>query len=358
MTSRERVLTAMRRKVPDRVPHEIGVGLTAPKFREFQRRTGRDDPADYFGADVRSLGIAPTRERLDHRRYHEDGGSGLHLDQWGIGYVGSSDAADEFSHLQRMVHPMARLETAAEAAAYPLPDIEAPYRYAELPARIAGLHARGFAVAGSMECTIFETAWYMRGMERLFYDFVENPGFAEVLLDRVTEKAGALARGLALAGADILRMGDDVASQHGMLMSLPMWRKWLKPRLASVIAAAKAARPDVLVFYHTDGDAMDVVPDLIEIGVDILNPIQCECMDPAEAKRRFGKDLAFWGTLGTQSTLPFGTPDDVRREVKLRMETVGRGGGLLLAPTHMIEPEVPWENILAAVEAVDQCGWY
>lgn len=358
MTSRERVLTAMRRQIPDRVPHEIGVGLTPPKFREFQRRTGRDDPADFFGADVRPVGLSATREKQDHACYHANAADGLFLDEWGIGYVGSTDAADEFSHLNRMVPPMVWLSTAAEAEAYPLPDIEAPYRYAALPDSIAALQARGLAVGASMECTVFEIAWYMRGMERLFYDFVENPAFAEVLLDRITEKREAQARRYAEAGADILRMGDDVASQHGMLMGLPMWRRWLKPRLARVIAAAKAARPDVLVFYHTDGDAMAVVPDLIEIGVDILNPIQCECMDPAEAKRLYGKDLAFWGTLGTQSTLPFGAPEDVRREVKERMETVGVGGGLLLAPTHMIEPEVPWENILAAVEAVEEYGCY
>jgi uroporphyrinogen decarboxylase len=114
----------------------------------------------------------------------------------------------------------------------------------------------------------------------------------------------------------------------------------------------------VLVFYHTDGDAAAIVRDLIEIGVDILNPVQSECMDPTALKREFGHDLAFWGTLGTQSTLPFGTPADVRAEVKRRVETVGVGGGLLLAPTHMIEPEVPWENIVAAVEAVNEFGWY
>ncbi|HEY3269188.1 MAG TPA: uroporphyrinogen decarboxylase family protein [Armatimonadota bacterium] len=358
MTSRERVLTALRRGVPDRVPHEIGAGLTPPKLREFKRRTGQTDPAAYFGVDVRPVGIGPTRQVLDHSGYHPDAGPGLWTDEWGVGYTRSESDADEFSHLARCRHSMERLESLAELEAYPLPDIEAGYRYEHLPGETAGIQARGLAAVGSMECTVWEIAWYMRGMERLMFDFVEFPEFAETLLDRILEKRLVQARRYAEAGVDVIRFGDDVASQHGMLMSLPMWRRWLKPRLAKAIAAAKSARPDVLIFYHTDGDATTVVPDLIEIGVEVLNPIQCECMDPAALKREYGRDIAFWGTVGTQSTLPFGTPDDVRAEVKTRMETVGQHGGLLLAPTHMVEPDVPWENLLAAVEAVDEYGWY
>jgi uroporphyrinogen decarboxylase len=150
----------------------------------------------------------------------------------------------------------------------------------------------------------------------------------------------------------VLSMGDDVGTQRGMLMSVRMWRQHLKPRLARVIAAGRAVRPDVLVFYHSDGNMAAIIPDLIEIGVDILNPVQPECMDPAALKAQYGDRLSFWGLIGTQTTLPFGTPSDVAADVRLRIETVGKGGGLFLAPTHVIEPEVPWENIVAFVEAV------
>jgi len=110
------------------------------------------------------------------------------------------------------------------------------------------------------------------------------------------------------------------------------------------------------VFYHSDGAATPIIPDLIGIGVDILNPIQAECMDPVSLKREFGADIAFWGSIGTQTTLPFGTPEDVRREVRTRIETMGTGGGLLLGPTHYVEPDVPWENLLAFKEAVMGIG--
>jgi uroporphyrinogen decarboxylase len=141
-------------------------------------------------------------------------------------------------------------------------------------------------------------------------------------------------------------------------MSLPMWRKWFKPRLAKVWAAAKRINPDLLISYHTDGYVEPFIPELIEIGLDVLNPVQPECMDPAEIKSKFGNHLAFFGTIGTQTTLPFGTPDDVRREVKTRIETVGHNGGLVLAPSHLVEPDVPWENLMAFFEAAEQYGNY
>jgi uroporphyrinogen decarboxylase len=242
--------------------------------------------------------------------------------------------------------------------AYPLPDLDTAYRYEHLGGQVAALQEQGFAVAAGMACTIFEIAWYMRSMERLLTDFLDESPVATVLLDRITELRKHQARRYALSGADILHTGDDIGSQRGLIMSLPMWRRWLKPRLAAVIAEARAVRPDMLVFYHSDGDVTPAIPDLIEIGVDILNPVQCECMDPAALKREYGRDLAFWGTIGTQTTLPFGAPEDVRNEVRVRMQTVGVGGGLLLGPTHILEPEVPFENIVALVDAIHEYGWY
>ena len=135
-------------------------------------------------------------------------------------------------------------------------------------------------------------------------------------------------------------------------MDKELWRKWLKPRLKRGIDSAKSINPDVLCYYHSDGDISDIIEDLIEIGVDILNPIQPECMDPVAVKERYGSRVNLWGTIGTQTTMPFGTPKEVRREVRRMIEDAGRDGGLVIAPTHVLEPEVPFENIEAYVEAV------
>jgi uroporphyrinogen decarboxylase len=141
-----------------------------------------------------------------------------------------------------------------------------------------------------------------------------------------------------------------------MLLSPATWRKWLKPRLEKIISGARAIKPDVVFFYHSDGYVEPIIPDLIEIGINALNPVQPECMDPAKLKQQYGSKLAFWGTIGIQHTLPFGTPEDVEAEVKARIETVGKGGGLYLSPNHVIAPEVPHENLFALVRAVKKYG--
>jgi uroporphyrinogen decarboxylase len=360
MNSRERVVAALRREKPDRVPFDFALGFSPYQLEQFKRRTGQDDANDFFGADVRGTGIGPTRLQTDYSKYIDRASLPDHayIDEWGQGHVPTVSHDQYHSHLEGYVYPMLNLHSRPEALDYPLPDIEAEYRYTPVADDIATYQAHGLAVMAGMACTIFEVAWYMRSMELLLMDFVDNPEFAEVLLDRITEKRIIQAQRFAELGPDVIMFGDDVASQRGMLMSVAMWRRWLKPRLARVIGAAKRANPKVLAFYHSDGDASAIVPDLIEIGVDILNPIQPECMDPFSLKKTYGERLSFWGTLGTQSTLPFGTPDDVRRDIRLRCEIVGAGGGLLIAPTHMVEPEVPWENLVAFVEAVKEYGRY
>ena len=157
---------------------------------------------------------------------------------------------------------------------------------------------------------------------------------------------------------DIIHVGDDIGMEDRMMMSPDTWRKWFKPRMGKIISAAREIKPDVLFFYHSDGYVEPVIPDFIEIGIDVLNPVQPECMDPAKLKRLYGDKLAFWGTIGIQHTLPFGTPEEVEEEVRERIGTVGKGGGLYLSPTHVIAPEVPHENIFAFVKAVKKYGEY
>ena len=358
MNSRERVIAAMRHKATDRVPFDFALGFSPYQLGQFKQRTGQDDPNDYFGADVRGTSIGPTRLHTDYTRYIDITAlpAKAYIDEWGQGHIPTESNDLYHSHLEGYVYPMLQLHTRQDALEYPLPDIEAEYRYSPVADDIARYHERGLAVMAGMACTIFEVAWYLRSMELLLMDFVDNPDFAAAFLDRITEKRIVQAQRYAALKPDVIMFGDDIASQRGMLMSVPMWRKWLKGRLSRVIAAAKQVNPDVFIFYHTDGDATAIVPDLIEIGVDILNPVQPECMDTFELKRKYGQQLSFWGTLGTQSTLPFGTPEDVRRDINARCDMVARGGGLLIAPTHMVEPEVPWENLVAFVDAVKHYG--
>jgi uroporphyrinogen decarboxylase len=352
MDSRERVVTAMRRRQPDRTPFDFALGFSPYQLEHFRACTGQDDPDAFFGTDARGAHLDPTRLTTDFSRYHPDLPPDARIDEWGIGHIPTASDDPFHSHLEGFVYPMARLATIREVMDYPLPDIEAEYRYRDFALTVGGIHARNLAAIGHMAVTIFEVAWYMRSMELLLMDFVDNRDFAAALLDRITAKRCIQAGRYAEIGPDVILLGDDVGTQRAMLLRPSLWQEWLKPRLAAVIVAIRRVRPDQIVAYHSDGNVAAIVPDLLEIGVDVLNPVQPECMDPFALKRQFGERLAFWGTLGTQTTFPFGTPDDVRRAVRERINVVGRGGGLMLAPTHMVEPEVPWENIVAFVEEV------
>ena len=146
--------------------------------------------------------------------------------------------------------------------------------------------------------------------------------------------------------------GDDIGSQKGMLFHPDTWRRFFKPRMAELVRRVKAINPELKVAYHTDGDVREVIPELIEIGIDVLNPVQPACMDPAELKRDHGDHLLFWGAIDEQHTLPFGSPDDVRREIELRLRTIGAGGGLILGPTHHVQLDRPLENSWAMIETI------
>lgn len=358
MTSRERVVTALRHGKTDRAPFDFALGFSPYQIEQFRNRTGLSDPQEYFEADTRGVHCGPTKLTTDFRSFHTDLSERVYIDEWGIGHLPTESDSPMHAHLSGFLYPTRGFTTARQFRDYPLPDIEAEYRYAHLPEQVRALHDRGLAVHAGMHCTLFEMAWYMRSMEQFFADCIDNPEFAEIVLDRMLEKRIVQARYFAEAGVDMIQLGDDVASQRGMMMSLPMWRRWFKQRMQRLIAEIRAVRPDMLIFYHTDGNVSALIPDLIEVGIDILNPVQPECMDPVELKRLYGDRLSFHGCLGTQSVFPFGTADEVRDTVRHLIETVGVGGGLLLSPTHMVEPEVPWENIVAFVETVKERGKY
>jgi uroporphyrinogen decarboxylase len=358
MTPRQRVLAALNREAPDRVPFELSYGSFTPSLMDtYVVKTGDQNPEAYWNYPIRSVMFRPIPAfrlwRTYAAYYPVQLPVGANIGQFGVvSVLGSTE------HFARKISPLKNAATVEEIADYPLPDPLNPARYAHLKSAVADLHEQDLAVQGELYVTIFETAWAIRGFEETLADLALNPDIVETLFERLTEIRIIEARQLAEAGVDVLRLGDDVAGQTGMLMSPAMWRRWLKPRLARIIAAAKAVKPDIHIFYHSDGDCRAIIPELIEIGVTVLNPIQPECMDPAQLKIEYGDRLAFWGAIGTQSTMPFATPEEVRAVVKERIETVGKGGGFLIAPSHVLEPEVPWENVIAFIEAVQEFGVY
>lgn len=355
MTNRENVFRALRKNNPENVPFEFV--LCPSHIEEFKKRTGSDDYLAYYNFPIRYIDINESKKKFDSAKYYtnlpENASPILWNPDWGImGVTGS------VAHFQKMLHPMANLQTIEEIDEYPFPDFLEEYRWIGIPEKIQELKEEDLIVVAFMEMTTFEIAWYLRGMDTFMIDMIENKEFAEALLDKISELHARKAEKYAKSGADILMLGDDIGTQQNMMISPELWRDMIKPRLAKVIASAKNVKKDMLVLYHSDGNIQQVIPDLIEIGVDILNPVQPECMDPIILKELYGDNLSFWGTLGTQTTLPFGTPEQIRETCKNLIEKVGKGGGLLLAPTHMVEPEVSWDNLQAFIDAVHEYGQY
>jgi uroporphyrinogen decarboxylase len=264
-------------------------------------------------------------------------------------------------------HPLAEINGVEDLANYRGPDPLDPGLYEGMAARADQLMNErqvGY-VLGRNAPGIFEIALWTRGFESYFCDMVANQPLAEALLDLVLEvKMKYWARALELIGPNVMMISeaDDLSSQTGCLVSPQLYRKLIKPRHTQLFAfIRKHARVPVKIFYHSCGAIMDLIPDLIESGVDILNPVQVSAagMDTRELKRRFGKDITFYGGgVDTQKVLPRGTPGEVRDEVKRRIEDLAPGGGFIFNTVHNIQADVPPENIMAMWEAVQEYGVY
>lgn len=357
MTSRERVLAAVNRKIPDRVPKDLSWGLCPALVEEFHKRTSLDDYEEFFGLDTRILEFAPGRMELDYSGYYQGRNEepGFSINEWGVGIGKSKDSALHFEHI---ISPLKFGMSEKEAHEYPLPDYLEEYRYAGLKSKTEQLHQKGLAVCGNLTQTIFEKAWSIRGFEETLMDMLSEPEAITILFDRIMQLRIGQMKHYLDADVDILMLGDDVGMQTGMLLGKELWRAFLKPRLAHIITEAKKLRQDIPIFYHSCGNISEIIPELIEIGVTVLNPIQPECIDLLEVKELYGDKIAFWGGVSAQSNLSFGSPEDVRAEVKNCMEKLGINGGYLIGPNHMVEPEVSWENLCAFFEAVKEYGNY
>lgn len=348
MTPRENLLHLLRKEDYEKMPVEFS--LCPSQIENYQQHEhSRKDYMDYFQMPWKRLPeLRPDVDlRSQYLSYHKD--SELtkdEIDEWGVGHRATASSM----HMTKMYHPLENAETEEEIREYPLPTYSAAGNPG-LRESAEELHRKGLASVGNMQCTIWETAWYIRGMENLMMDMMSDDPMAEILLDRVTEMSIQRAVLYAQAGPDILFLGDDIGMQHSLMMSEELYNKWFKPRLKRVIDAARKVKPDLIVFYHSCGYIEPMIPYLIEAGIDVLNPIQPECMDFEEIYQKYGDRLSFHGTIGTQSVMPFGAPEEVKAQVKKNLDIAGKKGGLFVAPTHLIEPEVPWENILAYVEA-------
>ena len=340
MNAKERVHAALRRKPTDRVPIFMWFHPdTARRMgRVLEIPPGRVSEA--MGDDVRQawVGNNYAMEGITHER---DGES--HTDFWGIEWV----RVGPFNQIRR-----SPLQEASEEAilryAYPYDRVDQLLRNMDPVMAVSD----EFFVGCDVSPCLFEMVCRLRGMENAILDLAASPDLARHMLD----DAGAFALRLAEAACDRLPLdwlwtGDDIGGQRGMIMSPQCWRAMIRPRLARIFDVGRSR--GLWVAYHSCGAIRPIIPDLVEMGLDVLNPVQSNCpgMDPLELKREFGGSLAFMGGVDTQELLPNGSADAVRRETTRLLEGMTADGGYILAASHTIPPETPLENIFALYEA-------
>ncbi len=382
LSSRERVLSVLHHEQPDRVPIILGVsnatGIKMKPYQAIKEIIGVDAPDDYIydwpelgtalideatmrrlRSDVRGvLDLEPetVRERNRTRDPHSD-----YIDSWGTGQS-EIKPGEWFPN----VHPMQSANSLDDIDSYPgWPDMLDP-------SRIAHVREQARRLADENQYAILATPWLlfpferahaMQGLETFLVNMSLDPDFATALLQKITHYCKQLMGPFLDAlgdNVDIIKIGDDLGTEESLMISPRMYRKILKPIHADFISFIKA-RTNAKVLFHSDGDIAPLIDDFVEIGVDILNPIQTSAgtmSDLHSLKKRHGSNIVFCGGIDTRKVLPCGAVEDVRAEVRRVIEALGPGGGFMVGAVHTIMNDVPPDNILAMVDAVEEFGQY
>jgi len=344
--SRDRVEVAVRHQEPDRVPLDIWIREDVMRqLQKYVNVTDREEVLQYLGVDMRMVEASPGFNFLQKGAFFHPRGKwvikkkeGVYEDEWGIQYF--ADRSNRYFGVLR--HPLAN---ASSLRNYDFPDIDDPTRFKVVESYISKFGDNYSIVASVPVGTLFDPAGHLRGYERLMIDLIENSHIGQQLLDKLLELREREYKKYVELGVDMILLGDDFGTQDRMLINPDLWRKYFKPRMQELISSCKQGH-QVYIAYHSDGYIEPIIEDLIDIGVDILNPIQPESMDPVKIKKEYGNRLVLYGTISIQSTLLKGTTEDVKQRVKEIINICGTGGGLIVAPTNMIQPDTPMENIV------------
>ena len=383
LTSEERIKLALQHKEPDRVPFDLGStlvsGIMLPAYKRLLNHLGiakEDIPVvdivqQLAGVDeevlerlkVDTRGLMPSTVAGEKPEITEDDNYRYFTDSWRIGWRMPKVGGYYYDMHE---HPLKGEIDKEKIDSYPWPD---PADFAQLGGlreKAKEFKEKGKAiVVGSLGGGYFELGFWTRGFEDFYIDFAANPSMACYLMDKLLEIRMAYWEIILKELGDyilIVMEGQDLGEQNGTMISPQMYRKYVKPREKKLFSYIKKIAPKpAYIFFHTCGSVYEVIPDLIEVGVDILNPVQVSAakMDTAKLKKEFGKELTFWGGgVDTQDVFPHGTPQQVKDEVRRRIEDLAPSGGFVFNTVHNIQADVPPENIMAMWEALQEYGVY
>jgi uroporphyrinogen decarboxylase len=344
-------MAAINLEEPDRVPVDLMYGGSTYILDAIKKNLGlrsHEECLRALGVDMRW--VSPGNAAGWKRRTFEDGSWD---DEWGVRWCGYYDTT------RVIYHPLASVQDVSDTEEYAWPDPHDPERFKALKKSLDALGDDYCILLSSGN--LFEQSWYLRGFKKFLMDLMVRRKLAECIIDHIMEfNREVTITALEEFGdrIDIVKHGDDLGSQTSLFFSPQIWRGVFKPRYASLFSQYK--KYGVKTMLHSDGNCFPLIPDFIEAGLDILNPVQpmAAQMNPSNVKEAFGDKLAFHGTICIQYTLPFGTVDEVKNEVIERIKTVGQGGGLILSPTHGILEDVPLKNIIVLYETARKYGSY
>jgi uroporphyrinogen decarboxylase len=354
MTPRDRMAAVLEHRLPDRIPTTIFA--RGEVQRALMSRFGVasfDDAKRILGADLYAdVELAIAFPAFDPRAngtlagdcpfagerfiFHDER---TFQDAWGVVRRVGGDG----KYVEWISGPLA---DAGSPTGWEVPLADPDSGEPALAAEIRERKARGLFVRAFVP-NPYKTAWYLRGMDALLADYAADPAFVEALYDRICPFFADLLARYARLGVDMVAIEGDIAMQDRIIVGPARWRRIDKPRLAAMIEAAKRQNPAVAVFFHSDGNLMDVMDDLVEIGFTVIDSLQPECMDPVQVKRRWGSRIVLHGCGSLQRVMPFGTAEECRAEVRYLIESCGYDGGLVLRPSNMIGWDVPLDNIVA-----------
>ncbi len=365
MNSECRVRTALTgEEVPDRVPLQFD--LCAELLEGFSDKL--DIPAGYRDSYYEDL-----RYRISGNRLRTEMGSdcvvvgGGHPKGYEEKVLDRGHKVNEFGmemrqgplYMEVVEAPLADIESVGEADEYEFPDPHAPGRYKGAEKDIDEF-GDDYYVIGDCELTMFEMAWHLVGMEKFLRDLTLGEEYTDVLLRKSINWTRGVAEELAERGVDALWFGDDVGAQDGLLLSPDLWRDKFKPRYRELFDRVKEIDDEITIIFHSDGAVAPLIDDLIEIGVDVFNPVQpgVPGHEPRELKDQFGDRISFFGSIDQQELLPDGSAEEIESDVRSKIEVLGKGGGFMIAPAHIIQSDTSMENVETFIESALKYGEY
>lgn len=355
MNARERFLKTIFKQHPDRpavfanftpqvaekMSKEMGAPYEEPLDSLLSTRISHTELLLKLGNDA--VGIAACAPSGNPTATDE---KGIITNEWGMKFI-NKGLYNEF-----IEYPLAHAQTVQDIEQYSFPDPFAPGRFDEAK-KAVDRFGDDYGIIADLETSIFETAWYLTGMEKFFMDLMLEPPYLNALLDKIMHINIETGKELIRMGADFIWCGDDFGSQNSLIMDIDTWRHHFKPRMKFMFQEFRKTNPDIKIAWHTCGAVRPLIPEFIELGIDFLNPIQplAAGMEPKALQKDFGDSISFFGGICVQDLMPNGTPQQIKEEVKRRVKIHGEAG-YIIAPAHNIQDDTPVENILAFFEAV------